>query len=161
MSATRRNFHPILLNHMRKDPRIVVLTADLGYGMWTQIEKEFPDRFVNVGAAEQLLIGAGVGLALSGKISVCFSMPPFLLYRSAEFIRNYLNHEKIPVKLVGGGRNSDYEHQGFTHYAGDDIDILRIFPNIEAFWPNSSEEMERDVGKWLYNGKPSYLNLKR
>lgn len=157
----RRQFHPILLEWMRIDPRIYVLTGDLGYGMFDAIRAEFPDRFCNVGAAEQLLIGAGVGLALDGKIPVCYSITPFLLYRPAEWLRNYLDHERIPVKLLGGGRGGDYEHDGYTHWAGDDRDILNTMPNIIPFWPESERELREVTEQWLYNGKPSYLNLKR
>src|SRR5574343_6428 len=103
----RRLFADLLYEEMRLDDRIVLLTGDLGYGMWDKIRDTYSDRFFNVGSAEQLLIGSAVGLALENKIPICYSVTSFLLYRPFEFIRNYLNHEKIPVKLLGGGLNKD------------------------------------------------------
>jgi transketolase len=97
----RRRFADETYKVMKKNKNIVVLTGDLGYKIWDQIRQDFPDRFYNVGAAEQALIGISVGLALEGKIPVVFSITPFLLYRPFETIRNYVNHEKIPIILVG------------------------------------------------------------
>ena len=103
-------FAAALHDEMEKDDRIWLLTGDLGYGMLDQIRDDFPERYLNVGASEQLLIGAGVGLALSGKIPFCYSITTFLIYRAFEWHRNYLNHEKIPVMLIGSGYEDDYSH---------------------------------------------------
>lgn len=157
----RREFHPLLLEYMRKDERIVVIVGDLGFGMWDKIKEEFPTRFFNANAAEQAMLGMGVGFALEGFIPVCYSITPFLLYRPAEFIRNYLNHEQIPVKLLGGGRSKDYHDEGFTHYCGDDIDLMGTWPNIRAYWPKSVADLPAVTDEWLYNNRPAYLNLKR
>jgi len=146
---------------MQKNPNVYLISGDLGYGMFDQIKKDFPDRFINCGASEQTMIGIGVGLALEGKIPFCYSITPFLLYRPFEWIRNYLDHEKIPVILVGGGRNKDYEHDGFTHYAEEDKDVMKIFKNIEAYWPETKEEIPELVSKIIESKKPIYLNLSR
>lgn len=157
----RRDFHPILLSHMRADPRIHVIVGDLGYGMFDAIAAEFPERFENVGAAEQLMVGAAAGMALAGKIPVAYSITPFLLARPFEWLRNYAHHEEIQIKLVGGGRGMDYLHDGHTHWAHDDAATLAALPNIVPFWPATVADLPAVTHKWLYNGKPSYLNLKR
>ena len=157
----RRDFHPILLKRMRQDARIRVVLGDLGYKMFDYIIAEFPDRVHNVGAAEQLMLGVGVGMAEDNLIPVCFSITPFLLWRGAEWIRNYLNHENVPVKLLGGGRGMDYAHDGFTHDASDDKAFLSLFPNIQCYWPESVADLPTITHEWLYNERPSYLNLKR
>src|SRR5687768_10786753 len=108
---------------------IFFITADLGYGLADDIRKDFPGRFINTGAAEQAAMGIAVGLAMSGKIPFVYSITPFLLWRAAETIRLYVNRESVPVKMVGCGRDSDYEHDGFSHYAGDDVSLLRGFRN--------------------------------
>lgn len=157
--STRRLFHPLLFKLMERDEKIVLCTADLGYKMFDRIRDAFPDRFYNVGASEQLLVGAGVGLALSGKIPVCYSITPFLLYRPAEWLRNYLDHEKIGVKLLGGGRDGDYAHDGYTHYC--DHNILSAFPNIKSYLPTNEAELADMTHLWLYGPGPAYLNLQR
>jgi transketolase len=151
----------LLANSMAQDPSIRVITADLGFGVLDQIRSEFPDRFYNVGAAEQLLIGAGVGLAEEGKIPVCYSMSSFLLYRPFEFLRNYVNAESIPVKLIGSGRDKDYSHDGLSHWAHDDEIVLQALPNIKIYKPKDIAELESVFPEFINSKEPAYLNLTR
>ena len=151
----------LLEAEMAKDERIITLTADLGFGLLDRIKNNFPDRFYNVGAAEQLLIGAGVGLAENGKIPVCYSMSSFVLYRPFEFLRNYVNAEKIPVKLIGSGRDKDYAHDGLSHWAHDDEQVLSCLPNIRIYKPRDIAELEAIFSEYLYSPEPAYLNLTR
>ena len=127
----RKECMSLLLEQMSNRPDIIVLTADLGFGILDTIKDTFPTRFYNVGAAEQLLIGAAVGLAENKFIPVCYSMSSFILYRPFEFLRNYVNAENIPVKLIGSGRDKDYIHDGLSHWAEDDELVLRSLPNIK------------------------------
>lgn len=157
----RRRFADEIYITMKHNKDIVIVTGDLGYRIWDQIRKDFPKRFYNVGAAEQALIGISIGLALEGKIPIVFSITPFLLYRPFETIRNYIDHEKIPVKLVGSGRDKDYEHDGFSHWSEEDKDVMKIFKNIKSIWPETADEVSKIVPKLLSDGKPWYINLKR
>lgn len=157
----RALFASLVLEEMKKDERIWVLTGDLGFGMWDEVRDMFPERFINTGAAEQALIGLGVGLALEHKIPIVYSITPFLLYRPFETIRNYLHHESIPVKLVGSGRNHDYENEGFSHWATEDQDVLFILDGITGIWPNTEAELREVFTSFLYSASPSYLNLPR
>ena len=152
----RRKFADDLYELMKKDKNIILITADIGYGMLDNIRDDFPDQFYNVGAAEMAAVNVAVGLALSGKIPVVYTITPFLIFRPMEAIRNYLDHESIPVILVGAGRGEDYKQLGFSHYATDH-EILKQFKNIEFIVP----ENEFDLSEIIYSGKPTYLNLKR
>ena len=145
---------------MKNDGNIYLLTGDLGYGLWDEIKKEFPDRYINTGAAEQALIDIAVGLALDGKIPFVYSITTFLLYRPFEAIRNYLNHEKIPVKLIGSGRNLDYKTSGFTHCAEDDRKVMKLFSNIKSYWPEK-QEVAGLVRKAVKDKSPYYINLSK
>lgn len=157
----RKECMSLLLASMVDNEDIITLTADLGFGLLDQVRNAFPERFYNVGAAEQLLIGAGVGLAEQGKIPVCYSMSSFLLYRPFEFLRNYVNAECIPVKLIGSGRDKDYSHDGLSHWAHDDELVLRALPNIRVYKPKSIEELERIWPEFISSPFPAYLNLTR
>lgn len=157
----RREFKSILLEAMRKDKNIILLTGDLGYKFLDDIRDELPDQFYNVGSAEFMMVGIGCGLALSGKTPVCHSISPFILWRAAEQLRLYLNHENIPVKLLGSGRGEDYLHDNYSHCASDDKAFLSILPNIKGYWPENMEECRIQFQEYLYNGKPGYFNLKR
>lgn len=155
----RKTFANELYKAMKKDRKIWCLTADLGYVMLDDIKKDFPDRFLNVGASEQALIGIGIGLALQGQIPFCYSITPFLLYRPFEAIRNYINHESIPVKLIGSGRDQDYQQDGFTHQAEEDKEMMGIFSNIKAYWPETEDEVVKLTKEAIETNKPYYINL--
>ena len=104
----RKEFASFLHGEMSCNEKIILLTGDLGYGLWDKIKIDYPDRFYNVMSSEQLMVGAATGLAMEGFIPLVYSITPFVLYRPFELLRNYLDHEQIPVKLIGGGRNKDY-----------------------------------------------------
>lgn len=157
----RKEFVEVLRQEMARNDSIRVITADLGFGVLDPIRAEFPDRFYNVGAAEQLMIGVAIGMAVEGLIPVCYSMSSFLLYRPFEFLRNYANYEQIPIKLVGSGRDRDYSHDGISHWAHDDEQVLAALPNIRIYKPESLEEMEQRVQGFLYSSAPAYFNLTR
>ncbi|MDD4937804.1 MAG: hypothetical protein PHX34_02185 [Candidatus Shapirobacteria bacterium] len=157
----RRRFADEVYKAMTKNKNIYLVTGDLGYKMWDQVRKDFPKRFINTGAAEQSLIGICVGLALEGKIPIASSITPFILYRPFETIRNYIDHEKIPVKLIGGGRDKDYLHDGFSHWAEEDKQVMKIFKNIKSTWPETADEVSQIVPKILTDNNPWYINLKR
>ena len=105
------------------------------------------------------MVGTAVGLAMEGFIPLVYSITPFVLYRPFELLRNYLDHENIPVKLIGGGRDKDYGYLGFSHWAEEDTKVLSTLENIQLFKPKKvSDKLYKE---FLYNEKPSYLNLKR
>lgn len=159
----RRKFADMLHKEMKHNKDIYLITGDLGYGLWDRVRDDFPDRFFNVGSSEMAMMGMGIGLAMDGKIPFVYSITPFAIYRPFEMIRNYLDHEQIPVHVVGGGRDRDYGYLGFSHWADDDKKIMSAFDNIDKYHP----EDEGDLGVYLNNAlifspnKPTYLNLKR
>jgi transketolase len=160
-SSMRGYFAGELYNHMVDNKDIWVVTADLGYGLFDKIRDSFSDRFINCGAAEQVMIGIGVGLAEMGKIPFCYSITPFLLYRPFETINLYLHGEGANVKLIGSGRNNDYGDDGFSHWGWEDKKIMRIFERINAMWPETKEEIPELVEKMVTTKQPFYCNLKR
>tara|TARA_R110002110_G_scaffold183622_2_gene390317 strand:- start:1324 stop:1800 length:477 start_codon:yes stop_codon:yes gene_type:complete len=157
----RKDFSKLLHDEMAVEPNLVLLTGDLGYGLWDRIKIDYPDRFYNVGSSEQLMLGMATGMAMEGKIPIVYSITPFLLYRPFELIRNYLDHEKIAVKLVGGGRNKDYGYLGFSHWAEDDKKIMSSFSNVDVHHPEDIDEMKLIFSSFIYKKRPGYLNLKR
>lgn len=150
-----------LYKQMKADDRIYLITCDLGYVMFDDHFDDFPDRTFNVGASEQAAIGIAVGLALEGKIPVVYSITNFVLYRPFEFIRNYLDHEGVAVKIVGAGRGKDYGDDGYTHQVDDLDNVLACFPNIEKYSPNTKEEVPDMVKEMLFNDRPTFINLTR
>ena len=157
----RQRFGELIRQAMDQDPRVWLLSGDLGFGVLDSARAAHPDRFCNVGAAEQLMLGAAVGLAHSGLIPVCYSITPFVIFRPYEYLRNYLDHEQCAVKLVGAGRGRDYGHLGFSHWADDANRALSVFPGIQQFMPETVADLDQGWQDWLYADAPGYLNLVR
>jgi transketolase len=155
----RKEFASLLHSAMSENENIILLTGDLGYGLWDRIKIDYPDRFYNTLSAEQLMLGTAIGMAMDRKIPVVYSITSFAIYRPFELIRNYLNHENIPVKIVGGGRDKEYGYLGFSHWAEEDIDILSNFKNLNLFKPK--EFNLKLFNTFMFNNKPSYLNLSK
>lgn len=146
---------------MQQNDNIWLLVGDLGYKVFDQHRADFPDRVINCGAAEQAMLDISVGLALEGRVPFVYSITPFLLYRPFETIRTYINHEQIPVKLIGSGRDYDYSHDGISHWSTDDRQVMALFPNIDSYWPEEKQELEHLVPHLVVKNTPSYINLRR
>ena len=159
--SVRKEFISLLHDEMSLNEKIVLILGDLGYGHFDKIRIDFPDRVFNPGAAEQLMVGMAVGMAQEGKIPICYSITPFVIFRPFELLRNYLDHEKIPVKLVGAGRDKEYGELGFSHWGVDDKIHMNSFKNITKSWPKDAKEMREVFHELINNNKPVYLNLSR
>lgn len=159
--SMRAHFAYAIHRKMKKNKKIWVIVNDLGYKMWDKVRDDFPDRFINVGAAEQAMMGIAIGLAISGKIPVVYSITSFLLYRPFETIRNYIHYEKIPVKLIGGGQKREYLHDGISHWVDEDEAVMAIFNNIKSVWPEVNEQIPQVVDEMIKSKLPWYINLKR
>lgn len=157
----RRTFAQALHKQMTLDIDIVVVLGDLGFGMFDEIRKDYPDRIINTGASEQAMMDMAVGLALSGKKPFVYSITNFLLYRPFETLRTYINHEKIPVRLIASGRDRDYAHDGISHHSEDAKKILDCLPNITQYWPDTKEEIPNLVKQLAEVTQPSFISLKR
>lgn len=129
-----------LCRKARTDDRVVLLTADLGYGVLEKFSSEFPDRFFNVGVAEQSLIATATGLAEAGFVPYCYSIATFASLRGLEFIRNGPIAQRLPVRIIGIGPGMDYGFDGLSHFAVDDVGSLRCQPELMIWTP--SDELD-------------------
>lgn len=159
--SIRGHFGRELYFAMQADPNILCFTADLGYGLLNSIRDDMPDQFVNFGASEQCMIGAAIGASLSGRVVFCYSITTFLLLRPLEWHRNYLQHEGIPVRLVGSGWADDYKHDGITHQPFEGRQVLALFPRIAKYFPTEKEEVPMCVQNMIKMNEPSFLCLRR
>lgn len=157
----RRTFADALHSEMDFNKNIWLLTGDLGFGVFDDLRKVHKERFINCGASEQAMVGMGVGLALENQIPFVYSITPFLLYRPFETIRNYINHEKIPVRLVASGRDKEYLKDGISHWAEEEEQVLKIFSNIKVYTPQTAQEIHQMVKEMIDLPNPSYLSLSR
>jgi len=159
--SMRGTFFWHLYDEIEKNKDIVVLTGDLGFGMLDAIREDFPNQFINCGASEQAMMDIAVGLAHSGKIPFVYSITPFLIRRAYETVKIYIDHEDLPIKLIGGGRDDDYKHDGFSHDATNIKELLDTCPNIEQFYPKDAEATQSLVKYAVNSDKPLFISLKR
>jgi transketolase len=118
-----------------EDPRVVLLTGDLGFMVMEPFRRQFPDRFLNVGVAEQNMIGVATGLAEAGFRPYTYSIATFAALRPFEFIRNGPVFHHLPVRIVGMGAGFEYGHAGPSHYGTEDIAVLRTLPGLTVVIP--------------------------
>lgn len=156
----RRTFASELHKQMTLDTSIVVLLGDLGFGMFDQIRKDYPNRVFNCGASEQAMLDMAVGMAFSGKRPFVYSITNFLIYRPFETLRTYINAENIPVVLCASGRGRDYSHDGISHQSEDAKQVMDCLPNIVQHWPESKEEIP-ELLETLRKDVPHFISLRR
>jgi transketolase len=157
----RNTFVKTLTKIAEKDKNVYLLTGDLGYSLFDDFRKRFPDQFVNCGVAEQNMIGVAAGLALEGKEVYVYSIVPFVTMRCFEQIRNDVCYQDLDVNLVGVGAGFAYGSLGSTHHAIEDIAILRTLPNMTVLSPADPMETEKLVYCSYQTSHPTYLRLYR
>jgi transketolase len=158
----RETFATELRDFMFHNENAWLILGDVGYGIFDIHRAEFPSRVINTGAAEHTALCIAVGLAMEGKIPFVYTITPFLLWRGAEVIRNYINHEEIPVKLIGSGRGRDYFQDGFSHGAGDDVALFKeIFYNVKTYYPERKESIPSMLKDMATNNLPCFMSLRR
>ncbi len=156
----RKTFVDFLERKIREDESILLVTADLGYGLFDGIKERYPSSFLNCGASEHLMMSICVGAAYEGRKPVAYSITPFLIYRPFEVIRNYVNKESLNIKMIGSGRNMDYSHDGFSHWACEDATAMKTFHNVCCKWP-SIDSIHSVLNEAFSSDKPYYINLCR
>ncbi len=155
----RNTFFQTLAELAAQDERLLLLTGDLGYLAIDPFTTAFPDRFFNVGVAEQNMIGVATGLAEAGFLPFTYSIVPFAALRPYEFIRNGPVVHRLPVRIVGVGGGFEYGHNGITHYGLEDVGALRLQPELLVVAPaDAAQTRSALLATWDWPG-PVYYRL--
>lgn len=161
--AMRDAFLLELYKAMQSESDIFFITADFGSPVLDKIRSDFPDRFINVGIAEQNLINVSAGLALEGFRVFSYSIAPFITMRCYEQIRVNLallsEVRPMNVNLIGVGAGYSYVVSGPTHQCYEDISIMRTLPNMEIYSPADQIMAAALVKPCLETAGPKYLRL--
>ena len=158
----RKGFGRGLLAAGKMNPNVVAACADLTDS--TQIslfKKEFPDRYVEIGVAEQNLVTVGSGMAAMGKIPFVSSYAAFSPGRNWEQIRTTICLNNVPVKIVGSHAGVSVGPDGATHQMLEDIALMRVLPNMVVIAPADSVEAEKATVAMASDNRPNYLRLAR
>lgn len=155
----RKAFVESLCELARRDPRVVLLTADLGWSVLEPFGDQFPDRFFNVGVAEQNMLGIATGLARSGFVPFAYSIATFASMRGYEQFRNGPVLHDLPVRLVGTGGGFAYGHAGPTHHAIEDLAIARTLPGVTVLAPADGAQARSIMAATADIAGPVYLRI--
>jgi transketolase len=155
----RRALVEALVDLASEDDRVFLLTADLGWNALEPFREAFPERFLNVGVAEQNLAGIATGLALLGFVPFMYSIATFASMRCYEQIRNGAVLHALPVRIIGMGGGYSYGHAGPTHYALEDLAILRAQPTMAVLVPADPEQTRACVLATRGLTGPVYLRI--
>ena len=157
----RKAFVSALTELADTDPRVLLLTGDLGFMAVEPFAERHPGRFINVGVAEQNMVGMATGLAEAGYVPFVYSIATFAALRSYEFIRNGPVLHDLPVRIVGVGPGLDYGPNGITHWALEDVAVLRPLPGLAVIAPADDAQTASAVAATAELAGPAYLRLAR
>lgn len=155
----RTTFVETLCAVAERDERVWLLTADLGFSVLEPFRDRFPGRYVNVGVAEQNLIGVAAGLARCGKVAFVYSIANFPTLRCLEQIRNDVCYHEGDVKVVAVGGGFTYGAQGYTHHGVEDLAVLRTLPGMTVVAPADPVETRAATRAVARHPGPCYLRL--
>jgi transketolase len=155
----RKAFIDTLCSLAQQDERIVLLTADLGFLAIEPFRDRFPNRFFNVGVAEQNMIGMTTGLAEAGLRPYAYSIATFAALRPFEFIRNGPVMHKLDVRVVGMGMGFEYGHSGPTHFGVEDVAVMRTLRGMTVVIPADSEQTVTAIRDTCDVPGPIYYSL--
>lgn len=141
------------------DPRVVLLSGDIGNRLFDDYKAHHPQRFLNCGVAEANMIGVAAGMAMSGLRPIAYTIAPFITVRCMEQIRVDVCYHEAPVIIVGVGAGLSYASLGGTHHACEDVAMLRTLPGMQVVCPADSHETRAALRAALVSDRPVYLRM--
>ncbi|MDR7031660.1 transketolase C-terminal domain-containing protein [Mesorhizobium sp. BE184] len=157
----RDSFVNTVIDLMRHDDKVALITADLGFGIFNKIVEEFPGRFINVGVAEQSMIGTATGMGLEGWTVFAYSIGNFSTLRCLEQIRNDAAYHEVNVNVVASGGGFTYGALGMSHHATEDLSILRALPGVTVVAPCDAYESAEATRALAARPGVGYLRIEK
>ncbi len=148
-----------ITNLAEKNKKIVVLAGDIGYKLFDNFIKKYPNRFYNCGVAEANMTTVAAGLAIKGFIPITYTIATFNVYKTVEQIKIDICYPNLGVIVVGVGSGLSYADLGATHHALEDIGVLRSIPNLNIVTPADPLELESLVPQIIKKKQPTYLRI--
>jgi transketolase len=161
MDTMRQRFYQVTSALLDRDPRLAVVLADIGAAEFGEAGRRHPDRVINLGIREQLLISVAGGLALAGLRPVAHTFAPFLVERPFEQVKLDLGHQEADAVLVSAGGSYDEPAYGLTHLAPGDVALLDTLPGWTVHVPGHPDEAEQLLRTAIAGTGKVYLRLSR
>ncbi len=155
----RNAFSDEILRIALEDPRVVVLSGDIGNRLFDKFKAAMPGRFYNCGIAEANMMSMAAGMASCGLRPVCYTITPFVTTRCLEQIKLDVCYHGMPVTIVGTGSGISYASLGSTHHSFEDVAALRVLPGMNIVAPADAPEL-RSALRWVFTqSAPAYLRI--
>lgn len=148
-----------LTRQAAEDPSVMLITGDLGFGVLTEYSQRFPEQFINAGVAEQNMTAMACGLAMEGYRVFTYSIANFATLRCLEQIRNDVCYHDADVTVISIGGGFSYGQLGVSHFATEDLAILRALPNMTVIAPNDPWEAEELARQLPSRPGPKYVRI--
>jgi len=155
----RNAFVKEITNIAQKNKKIVLLAGDIGYKLFDDFQRKYPQRFYNCGVAETNMTTVAAGLALKGFTPITYTIATFNVYKTVEQIKIDICYPNLGVIIVGVGSGLSYAGLGATHHAVEDIGILRSIPNLSIVSPADSLELKPLLHDVIKRKKPTYFRI--
>ena len=152
-------FSKQLLGAALADPRILLLTGDHGHALFDEFREKIPNQFINVGVAEQNMVGVAAGLSKAGFRPIVYGLSAFIPIRVLEQIKLDVCYEKSAVTFIGDGAGVVHSYLGSSHQSTEDIAVLRAIPHIQILSPCDVHEMGYAMRQALRFEGPLYLRM--
>ncbi len=142
-----------------RDPRVLLLSGDIGNRLFDPFKAKCPGRFFNCGVAEANMIGVAAGLALNGFRPIVYTITPFITARCFEQLRIDVAYHEAPVIIVGTGSGLSYASLGPTHHSLEDLALLRTLPGMRVIAPSDANELQACLAAALEQNHPVYFRI--
>jgi transketolase len=142
-----------------EDPRVVMLSGDIGNRLFDKFKARHPARFFNCGVAEANMMGVAAGMGMNGLRPVAYTIAPFITTRCLEQIRTDVCYHEAPVTIVAVGAGLSYAGLGPTHHACEDISFLRSIPNMVVVCPGDAHEVRGALRAAMGQDRPVYIRM--
>lgn len=155
----RNAFVNTIIDACQSRDDLFIVSGDAGFGVFDEFKEAYPDKFLNLGVAEQNMASFSAGLSLAGFKVCMYNLIPFVLYRCYEQLRNDICYQELPVIIAGIGSGITYAPQGMTHYSVEDIGIAQTLPNLIVISPIDPVEAKLAAKYALEAENPVYVRL--
>jgi len=155
----RQTLSDVLVELGKKDPKILLLTGDHGYALFDDFRRECPNQYINVGIAEQNMVGVAAGLARTGFRPIVYGLSAFVPIRVLEQIKLDVAHDHLPIIFIGDGAGFVYSHLGTSHQSTEDIACSRVIPNLSVYSPADRFELTQCLMAAYQEKSPVYLRI--
>jgi transketolase len=153
----RQAFATTATDLLVEDPRVALVLAEISGSLFRTAGRHDPLRFVNVGIAEQTMVGVAAGFAMEGFYPIAHSLSPFMAERPFEQLKLDFGYQGLGGTFVGAGGSYDYASEGGTHHAAGDVAAMLAIPRMQVLAPGHGDEVERLLRSIYANGSPTYI----